>query len=211
MDIISIIGIIIPSIAAILAGVWFIVQRAFKSGINSNRLAEIEKRTCNARCDLHSQDIDSLKQDIKEMKGDIIAIKSLLMMKHKNASNIFSIKSSPRRLNENGMKLLAAINGNEFLQKNKDFLFSKVDGYKPKTALDVENAANIACTTNIDNEIFNDMKYFVYNSPSFLIKDENGKECSYDISLSDICFVLSIPLRDMYLEAHVEIPLNPEK
>lgn len=205
MDKIELIGIIIGAIATILGGVWFIIQRAFKSGADSNKLVEIEKRTCNAQCDLHDRDIDTLKQDLKEMKSDIIAIKSLLVMKHKNASNIFSMKNSPRQLNENGLKLLAAIDGSEFLQKNKDFLFSKIDECKPKTALDVENAANIACTANTDNDIFNGMKNFVYNSPSFKIIGEDGKECSYDIALSDVCFVLSIPLRDMYLEGHPEI------
>lgn len=206
MDKIELIGIIIASIATILGGVWFIIQRAFKSGADSNKLVEIEKRICNAQCDLHDKDIDTLKQDLKEMKSDIVAIKSLLVMKHKNASSVFSMKNSPRKLNENGVKLFAAINGGEFLQKNKDFLFSKIDEYKPKTALDVEMAANIACSANTDNDIFNGMKNFVYNSPSFTITDEDGKDCSYDIALSDVCFVLSLPLRDMYLEEHSEIP-----
>lgn len=39
----------------------------------------------------------------------------------------------------------------------------------------------------------------------YRIKDENGVERDYDLSLSDVCFVLSLPLRDMYLEAHPEL------
>ena len=38
-----------------------------------------------------------------------------------------------------------------------------------------------------------------------MIKDTNGKEKSYDLSIPDICFVLSLPLRDMYLKDHPKI------
>ena len=166
---------------------------------------ELDKRTCEANCHSHEEDIDTLKQDLKDIKYDIVAIKSIMSVKYKNAADIFSMKKSPRKLNENGERLFLDIKGNDFLSKNKDFLFSKIDEQRPKTALDVEMAANFACSANTDNEIFNGMKDFVYNSPSYIIKDKDGEERQYDITLSDICFVLSLPLRDMYLEAHNEI------
>ena len=53
--------------------------------------------------------------------------------------------------------------------------------------------------------MFNGFKDFIYNSPSYMIKDANGEKRRYDLSIPDICFVLSLPLRDMYLEAHPEI------
>lgn len=90
MDTVELIGIIIASIATILTGVWFIIKQAFKTGENSRKLTDIDSRTCNAQCELHDKDIMTLKQDLKEIKTDIVAIKSLLVMKHKNASNIFS-------------------------------------------------------------------------------------------------------------------------
>lgn len=167
---------------------------------------EISQRIKNAQCESHNQEIAILKQDLKDIKTDIIAIKSLLVMKHKNAADIFSVKKSPRRLNENGTKLLADINGMDFLQENKEFFFSKIKELNPQTALDVENAANIVCTANTENAIFNRLKNFVYNSPTRTVIDAEGNERSYDISMSDICFVLSLPLRDMYLAEHNEIP-----
>lgn len=208
MDKIELIGTFITSIAAILGGVWFIINRAFKAGEKNGKIMEIDKRTCNAKCELHDNDISLLKQDLKEIKTDIIAIKSLLVMKHKNAADIFSVKNSPRKLNENGERLFSDIEGDKFLLSNKAFFFSKIDELSPKTALDVENAANFVCTSNIDNEIFNGLKNFVYNSPTYTLKDAEGKERLYDISMSDICFVLSLPLRDMYLSEHNEIPIE---
>ena len=167
---------------------------------------ELDRRTCEANCKSHESDINVLKGDLKDIKDDIVVIKSLLIVKHKNAADLFSMKKSPRRLNANGEKLFADINGMDFLQKNKDFLFAKIDEQSPKTALDVETAANFVCTANTDNDIFNGMKNFVYNSPSYTITDNDGVIREYDITLPDVCFVLSLPLRDMYLEAHKEIP-----
>ena len=71
---------------------------------------------------------------------------------------------------------------------------------KPKTELDVENASNFACSAFTDNDIFNNIKDFVYNAPYLNIVDENGENKSYDITLGDVCYILSLPLRDMYLE-----------
>ena len=202
MSFIEIIGVVISSIAAILGGVWFIVQRAFRSGVNNHRLEEVERKVCNAQCDIHQRDITQLGIDLKDIKNDVIAIKSILVIKHKNASDM---KNSPRVLNNNGLRLFAEIEGNNFLLANKDFFFQKMDEFRPKTALDVENAANIACTANTDNEIFNTIKNFVYNSPSIIITDKEGNEKTYEVNLADICFILSIPLRDMYLKEHPEI------
>lgn len=184
----------------------FISRRFTKWEDKHNRKHdELEKRTCNANCQSHEDDINILKQDLKEIKADVVAIKSIMILKYKNTSEVFSMKKSPRKLNENGERLFADIDGHEFLSQNKDFLFSKIDEQRPKTALDVEIAANLACSANTDSDIFNGMKDFVYNSPSYTVKDKDGNDRQYDISLSDICFVLSLPLRDMYLNEHAEI------
>ena len=205
MSTIELIGICIGIIATILGGVWFIVNQAFGIGKFSHKIDEVDKRTCNAACESHGKDIDSIKDDIKSIKSDVVVIKSLLAMKHRDAASIFSIKNSPRQLNDMGNKLLKDLQGAEFLKKNKDFLFAQIDASSPKTALDVENAAHAVCIACTDNEIFNGIKDFIYNAPSYTIPSSDGQAKSYDLSLPDACFVLSLPLRDMYLSAHPEI------
>lgn len=198
-------GIGVGIVATVLGGVWFIVNKAFGVGRFSHRIDEVDKRTCNAACDLHGRDIDNIKDDIKSIKTDVISIKSLLVMKHKDAASIFSMKNSPRQLNDTGKRLLSDIDGRKFLETNKDFLFAQINSYVPKTALDVENAAHAACVACVEKDIFNDFKNFIYNSPSYTVKDANGQERSYDLAIPDICFVLSLPLRDMYLKEHPQI------
>ena len=202
---IEIIGACAGIVATVLGGVWFIVNKSFGVGRFSHRIDEVDKRTVNAACDLHGRDIDAMKSDMRTMKGDLVAIKSLLTMKHKDAASLFSVKNSPRKLNDIGKRVMDDMRGAEFLDAHKDFFFSLIDAYKPQTALDVENAAHAVCVASTNNDMFNGLKNFVYNSPSYIVKDANGQEKPYDLSLPDVCFILSLPLRDMYLKEHSEI------
>lgn len=202
---IEIIGACAGIVATVLGGVWFIVNKSFGVGRFSHRIDEVDKRTVNAACDLHGRDIDAMKSDMRTMKNDLVAIKSLLTMKHKDAASLFSVKNSPRQLNDIGKRVMDDMRGAEFLDAHKDFFFSLIDAYKPQTALDVENAAHAVCVASTNNDMFNGLKNFVYNSPSYIVKDANGQEKPYDLSLPDVCFILSLPLRDMYLKEHSEI------
>ena len=110
-----------------------------------------------------------------------------------------------RRLNDIGEWVFNQVQGEKFLNNNKDFFFSKIDEMKPQTAYDVESSANYVCVVHTQNSIFNDIKMFVYNSPLVKIKDAEGIEHSRDLTLLDVCSVLSLPLRDMYLKEHPEV------
>ncbi len=201
----ELIGTAVTIIAAVLGGVWFMFTKIFHLGRISQRFEDLNTRTRNANCDTHSKDIKEVKTLISSHDDDIKTIKDFLLMTNKKAAILFSVKNSPRQLNEMGNKVFADMQGEDFLNQNKDYLFSQIDDYNPKTALDVENAAHAVCITSVDNEIFNGLKNFVYNSPSYKIIDREGNEKLYDLAMSDICFILSLPLRDMYLEIHPEI------
>lgn len=65
----------------------------------------------------HGKDIDDLKADMQDVKIDMAAIKSLLMMKYKDIVPAFSQKRSPRQLNETGLRLFEDIDGKTFCVK----------------------------------------------------------------------------------------------
>ena len=115
------------------------------------------------------------------------------------------MKNSPTKLSDFGNQILEEINGIEFINDNKECLISRLDEEKPRTALDVENSAFIVFVNFCNNEKFDDIKNFIYNSPEYNVKDNKGCDRKYNLSLIDVCFILSIPLRDMYLESHPEI------
>lgn len=166
---------------------------------NINKLNNAKKK-----CDDNESHIKDVDKNIIEIKQDITTIKAILIQKYPQSANIFSIKNSPRTLNEEGKFIFDKIGGEEFLKKNKDFFFKNIDEMNPQTPLDVESCANLVCHTSTNNEIFNGLKNFVYNSPSIII-GEGGEKKPYDLTIGDICFILSIPLRDMYLGDHSEI------
>lgn len=189
-------------IALIVIGMKFYYTR-FRPIENKTKHADCISK--NGKIDELSSDMKIVKSDIGDMKSDIMAIKSILSMKYPNVANVFSMKKSPRQLNDAGEWLYRQVGGEAFILKNKAFLFERVNSMNPKTSLDVEYAANIACNSSTDSDIFNDIKRFVYNAPSMTIKDEEYKDKKYDLTLGDVCYVLSIPLRDMYLMEHPNI------
>lgn len=201
----ELISAVVAIIATIIGGIWFISRKIYHLGRIFQRFEDLNTRTRNANCDSHSKDIKEMKTIFSSHDEDIKTIKEFLLITNKKASVLFSVKNSPRQLNEIGNKVFAEMQGEDFLNQNKEYLFSQIDGYNPKTALDVENSAHAVCMTSVDKEIFNGLKNFVYNSPSYKIIDREGKERMYDLAMSDICFILSLPLRDMYLEIHPEI------
>lgn len=215
MNMIEIICTVVGAVGVILTGVWFIVQRAQKMAVNDYRLDNMETDVSGLKSDVSmlksdvsalKSDVSRLKEDMADMKEDMAAVKTVLIQKFPNVINRMAMKKSPRKLNETGEWVFNQVKGEDFLKEHKDFFFKKIDSMKPKTAFDVEQAANFACAGYTDNDMFNDIKLFVYNAPAIKIKDSDGKERDYEISLGDVCYALSLPLRDMYLEAHPEIP-----
>ncbi|OAV67610.1 hypothetical protein Barb4_02405 [Bacteroidales bacterium Barb4] len=145
--------------------------------------------------------ISHLKNSISHLpcashNEDLLKIKSILIQKFPSAAIVLSMKASPRQLNELGLKLFNDIDGNSFLQENKDDLFKFITESKPLTKLDVEQTANAACLSLVTTPAFNKLKDYVYDASP--LKTADGEK--YEIALSDICFVLGLPLRDMYLE-----------
>ena len=214
MQTIEIIGIVIAAVATILTGVWFIVQKAQKFAVNEYRLDNLDKDAAKHRSESEEMkkdmlclksDVSLLQREMSEVRVDIFDIKTILVKQFPNVLEAFSMKKSPRVLNELGNQIFSQINGAEFLETNKSFFFRLIDERKPKTALDVEISARVVCVESSNDDIFNDIKLFVYNAPSMTIPTDDGKSKRYDLSLEDICYILSLPLRDMYLEAHPDI------
>ncbi len=182
-----------------------------------HRIVETEETVKELPCSKHDdlyhriveteeavKELPRLRCDINEIKQELIAIRTYLTVKDIDVENVFSKKHSPRELNEAGEKLYADIRGKEFLDKNKDILIQGIDNKTPKTALDVEESSLEVLVSFIDNDMFIGLKNWVYNSsPRKLIID--GVEKDYSISMNDVCFVLSLPLRNMYLDLHPEL------
>jgi hypothetical protein len=165
-------------------------------------------------CDTHSEEliksrtildtvaktVDKLENSIKYLPcaahdSSIGKIQTFLIQKYPTAAVALGAKASPRRLNEQGLKVFEDIDGDDFLKEHKEHLFGYITRNNPLTELDVEQLAFAACQSLTITPVFNKLKRYVYNASPIELAD--GKK--YELDLSDICFTLSIPLRDMYL------------
>ena len=175
----------------IIVAVWAIASFYY-------RYKKMEDKVEKLPCDRHA---DSFKDiDIKLTK-----IITILTTKYPSSAAAFSIKQSPRRLNPVGEKLLVECGGKDFLEENKTHFLEMISRSNPKTALDVEAQAYEVLLADQNMDIFNKIKQWVYNSPTWDLEINGNKE-AYSITMGDICFVLSIPLRDMFLAEHPEVP-----
>lgn len=132
---------------------------------------------------------------------EISSIRAYLLVKYPKAFGSYAQKKSPRCLNEEGEKLFEEIGGAGFLATNAAKLMAKMEQKKPKTPLDVEFFALDTLYGMLSDDMFNDIKRWVYDSPMRRLTID-GVEKDYEVTMGDVCFVLSIPLRDLYLEMH---------
>ncbi|MBR5604761.1 MAG: hypothetical protein IKW51_11305 [Bacteroidales bacterium] len=164
---------------------------------------DIDKRFTDV--DKRFSDVD---MNIKDLTRDVSSIKSFLSTKYNEDIDLVGLKNSPTKLTDFGNQILKEINGINFINENKEQLISRLDEERPRTALDVENSALIVFVNFCNSEKFDGIKNFIYNSPEYKVKDKNGRDITCNLSLMNVCFILSIPLRDMYLELHPEILKN---
>lgn len=195
------IGIIIGVLATIGSGIYFAIKCLQPVAVDKYHLSQLESGVEK----LYSRIMD-IKSDVTDVKSELTVIKYFLVQKYPKNSYLMTVKKSPRTLNELGNRIFEQIKGEDFLNRNKEFFFPLIDKFHPETSLDVENATDYVCSAFTDNDIFNKIKLFVYNAPSLTVRNKNGEEVAYDLSLGDVCDVLSIPLRDMYLHEHPDIP-----
>ncbi len=161
------------------------------------RFKKTEDTVKKLPCDKHSE-------MFKQISDDLLQIKTYIMTRNPKAASTFSMKASPRKLNPAGESLYNDFGGEKFINTNKDFLLECIAQKRPKTALDVEIAANEILFENLQNDMFNELKSWVYNSPTRKLHI-NGEEKDYAVTINDVCFVISLPLRDLYLSNHPEI------
>lgn len=116
-----------------------------------------------------------------------------------------SQKSSPKCLNDNGARVFDTFQCADFLNQHGQWLVAEIEKFKPKTALDVENTSLAALRIASSDDRFNEIKNMIYHSPSIALTIGDGQEKKVDIALDDVLFVMSLPLRDMYLKKHPEL------
>lgn len=154
----------------------------------------------------HENHISKHNAILNKMAGEIELLVKLATSERSNlgigAESGFEVRHSPRQLNEIGQFLFNKINGDAFLKENSELFLEKIKQLSPKAALDVENFALAVLEFYSGEDIFIPIKDWVYNAPIQRIEKSDGTIEEKDIRFNNVLFVLSLPLRDMYLEKY---------
>ncbi len=149
--------------------------------------------------------IDRIEKDTVEIKGDLKNLNSRVFKLESATIEVREVvkraggrlyqpleigPGSPLKLTEYGEELSKKISAEKFIEDNEIILFSWMDAKNTKTSYDVQVASKKIIEENLSNPIMNNFKQFAYNEP---------------IDMDIILNVVSIILRDRYLEIHPEI------
>lgn len=192
---VEIICTVISAVVAILGGTLAIVKFIFNKGMDKQHFVEFEKSVNENFGKIEGQ-FGKIEATVNSHTDVLIRISSFLGLKYPKAAEILAMKRSPRKLSPAGEKIFNDINGQKFLNENKERLFCIIDNAKPQTRLDVEGLSLFALRSMVSDSVFNPIKDYVYEAPA--LETADGKP--YELEIDDICFTLSIPLRDMYIE-----------
>lgn len=203
----------IVAAAIMLYGMGVLIWKlALRSQATKDKLKEFDTLPCahhDLRLNSHDSSLTETRATLGEMKGQLDLLVKLSTASRTKplllAAEEYSMKKSPRKLNENGEALYNDISGEAFLSDNLPFFVLQIDNLAPKTALDVENFALSVLRVSSSDDIFIPLKSWVYNEPTREIVGRDGEKSFTDVSMDDVLFVLSIPLRDKYLETHDNI------
>lgn len=182
--------------------VWFL-SRYFK------KLEESRKKVEALPCQEHKTSISELigmRMTVDSINDQVTEISKWIMRVDDSMINPLAKKCSPRVMTQMGKTLFKISGAEKALAENSPLLIDEIEGQSPQTPYDVEDAALNTLLKNISHPMFNDIKNYIYYQPEFIVlQDENGENREVRISLISIVRLMSIQLRDMYLEKHPEV------
>ncbi len=186
----------------VMGAVYGMFKYFFNKGIEKEHSNNFEKATMEGfsqidkRLDKFGEELKNICDTVQEHTSALVEIYTVLGRKYPKRGASFVQKKSPRKLTELGLKIYKEIKGEQFLSDNKEVLFKYIDERKPLTRLDVEEYAMQSLFRLTGKPVFNYIKDYVYDAPAY--KNIDGEMS--ELTVGDICYILSIPLRDMYLK-----------
>lgn len=100
---------------------------------------------------------------------------------------------SPVNLTDIGMEVLELIGGRQYVESNSERLIEQMKEQNYKSALDVQNQANLLILEQAGSDDFVPIKDFIYQNPQY-------KTIALD--MSTVVTVMGIYLRDKYFEKY---------
>ena len=203
----EIIIIILSGLTLVTGWLAYVVRSLYKKGMSDERMSgvvakvhgyDVRKRECDAKFSEHAKLIDVSYERMAATSGMVdrmsVMIDRIYDMFFKNEN--LSKRKSPRQLTTAGMELLNISGGKECIDKYTDLFIHAIMERTPRVPYDVERLSMEVILARTSNEVFDDIKNFIYNSPGTIELDGETVE----VNIFSIGFVMSIYLRDIYFE-----------
>lgn len=176
-------------------------------GINNHQ--KYIMKTPNPQDDIRDsgQRYNELQRIVSSTNDMVVEINKWLMKFDNDMIDKLAKKASPLKMTPLGEVLFEKSSAKKTIDNNIDFLIKELEDINPQTAYDVEEEALSYLLRNMGNEIFTDIKQFLYYSPDTIqLKDPvSGEEKDVRLSMQSIIKLMSIYLRDLYLKKHPNI------
>ena len=162
------------------------------------------------RMDKHEDKISNLDVLTASMCENLNQIAKILNNRQIEETDILATKTSPLTITPTGKIVLEKCFGKKIIDNNLDFFIDLINEKKPKTKYDIETAALIVLLNKQDNEIFNELKDFIYESPETIKiqKPDTNDIANVSITMFSLLKLMSIYLRDKYFEYQEKEAVN---
>ena len=198
-----------PWLAALLVAVVATAFVVWKVCRWYSRQEEINRKVETLPCAERGKEIDSLhsfEKSFADMSERFDEVCKWLMKFDGSTIDTIAPKHSPRRMNSIGLEIFEETGARKALEDNMPALLSEMEKKSPETAYDVEDRAFEVLLSNLQEPMFIPIKNYLYSCPSRVRKTgEDGKEVEVDLTMGLLIRLMSIRLRDAYLERHPEL------
>lgn len=194
-----------PWVVLILLAIW----GTWKVSKYHSSVEDYKKKVDKLPCESHSnslRDLSDIKNVVSSTNDIVTELSKWVMHTDNSMIDILAPKHSPRTMTPLGRKLFEISKAKSTIDNNRDFFLNEIERTTPKTAFDVEDNALEVLLKNLSNDIFQDVKNYIYNEPEQItLKTDNNDSVKISLSLSIILRLMAIELRDLYLQKHPEL------
>ena len=177
-----------------------------------SKLEETNDKVKALPCEEHSRQLKNfaaLDSLVQVLNNNLVEINKRIIKDDPGATDVFldlMKKHSPLQMTPMGKNLFEITPAKKTMDDNLEFFIGQLEQINPKTAYDVEDKALNVLLSNTNNDIFQALKHYIYYAPEYLpMKTDTGEEKQVKLSLTVLLQLMSVYLRDKFLEKYPEI------
>ena len=141
----------------------------------------------------------NLKETLGKIDRGLTTLNQILLEKTVITQSCYSNENSPRVINELGKQLFVESRASKLFQEINQELIAELESKKFDSLLELERSSLSVLIEKMNDPRFKDIQNFAFEHPTY------QKQA---LTYMDILFVMSLKLRDVYIEKHPDSNLG---